>query len=108
MAENVKKGTRDIIQFISSLITLIAGIVLVFLGFFAVPIGVIDYTVITAFGLFLSFVGAVWHIDLKYDFKTREIEREIKKDKDGSIIYSLHWEHYFKHIVQKYNGIYKI
>ena len=79
MAENVKKGTRDIIQFISSLITLVAGIVLVFLGFFAVPIGVIDYTVITAFGLFLSFVGAVWHIDLKYDFKTREIEREINK-----------------------------
>ena len=82
MAEDIKKGTRDIIQFISSLITLIAGIVLVFLGFFAVPIGVIDYTVITAFGLFLSFVGAVWHIDLKYDFKTREIEREIKKDKE--------------------------
>ena len=23
-------------------------------------------------------------------------------DKDGSVIYSLHWEHYFKHIVQKY------
>ena len=86
MAENVKKGTRDIIQFISSLITLIAGIVLVFLGFFAVPIGVIDYTVITAFGLFLSFVGAVWHIDLKYDFKTKEIEREIKKDRDESTI----------------------
>ena len=80
--EQLKKRNRDIIQFISSLITLVAGIVLVFLGFFAVPIGVIDYTVITAFGLFLSFVGAVWHIDLKYDFKTREIERDLKKDKE--------------------------
>lgn len=29
-------------------------------------------------------------------------------DKDGSIMYSLHWEHYFKHIVDKYNGIYKV
>ncbi|MBE5906742.1 MAG: site-specific integrase [Lachnospiraceae bacterium] len=29
-------------------------------------------------------------------------------DKDGSIMYSLHWEHYFKHIVQKYNSIYKV
>ena len=29
-------------------------------------------------------------------------------DKDGSITYSLHWEHYFKHIVDKYNGIYKV
>ena len=29
-------------------------------------------------------------------------------DKDGSIMYSLHWEHYFKHIVDKYNSIYKV
>lgn len=29
-------------------------------------------------------------------------------DKDGSVCYSLHWEHYFKHIVQKYNSIYKV
>lgn len=28
-------------------------------------------------------------------------------DKDGSIVYSLHWDHYFKHIVDKYNSIYK-
>ena len=28
-------------------------------------------------------------------------------DKDGSIMYSLHWEHYFKHIRDKYNSIYK-
>lgn len=27
-------------------------------------------------------------------------------DKDGSVVYSLHWEHYFKHIVQKYNKTY--
>ena len=29
-------------------------------------------------------------------------------DKDGSITYSLHWDHYFKHIVEKYNSIYKV
>ena len=29
-------------------------------------------------------------------------------DKDGSVVYSLHWDHYFKHIVQKYNKIYKV
>ena len=29
-------------------------------------------------------------------------------DKDGGICYSLHWEHYFKHIIQKYNNIYKV
>lgn len=29
-------------------------------------------------------------------------------DKDGSITYSLHWDHYFKHIREKYNKIYKV
>ena len=29
-------------------------------------------------------------------------------DKDGNVVYSLHWEHYFKHIVQKYNKTYKV
>lgn len=29
-------------------------------------------------------------------------------DKDGNITYALHWEHYFKHILQKYNSIYKV
>lgn len=29
-------------------------------------------------------------------------------DKDDSICYSLHWEHYFKHALDKYNRIYKV
>ncbi|MBQ6095698.1 MAG: site-specific integrase, partial [Lachnospiraceae bacterium] len=29
-------------------------------------------------------------------------------DKNGSVMYSLHWENYFKHIRQKYNSIYKV
>ena len=29
-------------------------------------------------------------------------------NKDGSICYSLHWEHYFKHALDKYNSIYKV
>lgn len=81
--KQIEKGTRDTLQFISSLIVLAAGVALVFFGFFAIPIGAIDYTVITTFGLFLSFVGAVWNIDLKYNFKTKELERELKKDKEG-------------------------
>ena len=36
------------------------------------------------------------------------VSRFLYFDKDGSIMYSLHWEHYFKHILQKYNKIYKI
>jgi len=29
-------------------------------------------------------------------------------DKDGSIVYALHWEHYFDHICKKYNSIYRL
>ncbi len=29
-------------------------------------------------------------------------------DKDGKPMVALHWEHYFKHICQKYNSIYKV
>ena len=29
-------------------------------------------------------------------------------DKDGSIVYALHWDHYFKHIRNKYYRIYKV
>ncbi|MBO7453117.1 MAG: site-specific integrase [Paludibacteraceae bacterium] len=28
-------------------------------------------------------------------------------DKDGHIVYSLHWEHYFKHILKKYNSTHR-
>lgn len=28
-------------------------------------------------------------------------------DKDGHIVFSLHWEHYFKHILKKYNSTHR-
>ena len=29
-------------------------------------------------------------------------------DKNGNIAHALHWQHYFKHILEKYNSIYKV
>lgn len=81
----LEKASKENLQFISSLVVLFAGLVLVFISLFIKPTGEIHPSVITAFGMFLSFVGAVWHLDLKYDFKTRELEHHInsklKKDK---------------------------
>lgn len=81
----LEKASKENLQFISSLVVLFAGLVLVFISLFIQPTGEIHPSVITAFGMFLSFVGAVWHLDLKYDFKTRELEHHInskmKKDK---------------------------
>lgn len=77
-----KLDTKETIQFIASLVLLVIGIVLVFLGFYAVPIGEIHYTVITVFGMFLTFVGAIWQIDVKYEFKTQELMRNMRKSEE--------------------------
>ena len=71
---DLSKKTKESIQFIFATLTLIAGVTLLFLGFYAVPIGEISTSVISSAGLLLAFVGAVWNIDLKYTFKTKEFE----------------------------------
>lgn len=80
MAELIKdKSKKETIQFIASLLVLLAGVVLVFISLFLQPVGVIHYTVITVFGMFLTFVGAVWQIDVKYEFKSRELENRLAR-----------------------------
>lgn len=74
------KEKKEQIQFLSSLGVLLGGIVLIFIALFLQPVGVIHYSVITVFGMLLTFVGAVWNIDLHYDFKTKELKREIEED----------------------------
>ena len=72
------KNSKELIQFGASILVLIAGIVLIFISLFLDPVGVIHPTVITVFGMFLSFIGAVWNIDLKYEYKTRELESTVR------------------------------
>ena len=62
---------------------LVAGIVLVFVALILEPVGVIHYSVLSAFGMLLTFVGAVWQLDVKYTFKTEEMRNQmILRDKD--------------------------
>lgn len=80
-----EKGSKEMVQFIMSTIVLIAGVVLLFTGLFLQPVGIIHYTVLTAVGMLLSFVGAVWNIDLKYDFKTKELKHLIEDKKEDAL-----------------------
>lgn len=77
------KDKKDQVQFLSSIGVLVAGIVLVFIAIFLEPVGVIHYSVITVFGMMLTFIGAVWNIDLHYDFKTKELRRELEEEVRG-------------------------
>jgi hypothetical protein len=77
------KNTKEWVQFYASLVLLVAGINLVFVALLLEPVGVIHYSVLSAFGMLLTFVGAVWQLDVKYTFKTEEMRNQmILRDKD--------------------------
>jgi hypothetical protein len=61
---------KNLFQTICSGLVLIAGLVLIFLSFFAPPKGEISPSVLTAFGEALSFTGAVWGIATSSSRKT--------------------------------------
>lgn len=75
------KITKDRIQFDASLLVLLSGIVLVFVALFLEPVGIIHYSVLSAFGMLLTFVGAVWNLDIKYTFKTEEMRSQLLREK---------------------------
>lgn len=83
MKRTIDKGTKEYIQFIASLMVLFFGIALVFISLFLPPLGIISPSVITVFGMFLGFVGAVWNIDIKYEYKTKELMRDVRRE--GSV-----------------------
>lgn len=66
------------IQFWAGLFVVLVGLVLLFLGFYAVPIGEISPTVLTAFGESATFAGALIGIDYRYRFKVFEREEEYR------------------------------
>lgn len=54
--------TKDWIKFISSIVLLVAGVVLIFISIYLPPIGEIHTSVLTVIGEIFTFVGAVFGI----------------------------------------------
>ena len=61
-----KKPMRQIL--LATLLVMF-GVILITMGFFAPPVGIIDASVLTAFGEILTFAGALFGIDAKYKSK---------------------------------------
>ena len=79
----MKKLSQDkklTIQFFTGLAVVLAGLVLLFLGFYAVPIGEIAPSVLTAFGETATFAGALIGIDYKYKFEEFKLRRRDEKE----------------------------
>ena len=74
--------TKLSLQFILGCLVIIAGLTLLFLGFYAIPLGEIAPSVLTAFGEAATFSGALIGVDYNYKFrmfKTTEEYRHRRK-----------------------------
>lgn len=67
--EEMKKSEVLNLKLGLATLLVIAGLVLIFMGFWVDPVGVISGSVLTAFGEALSFAGAIFGIDTHYKYK---------------------------------------
>lgn len=69
---------RLTVQFWAGLFIVAVGLLLLFLGFYAVPVGTISPSVLTAFGEIVTFSGALIGVDYRYRFKELQVEEDYK------------------------------
>lgn len=58
----MNQDTKDWIKFISSIVLLVAGVVLIFISIYLPPIGQIHTSVLTVIGEIFTFVGSIFGI----------------------------------------------
>ncbi len=78
----MKFDTKDWIIFGCGIITLLAGIVLTFIGIYAPPMGEISGSVLAALGEFLSFSGAALGIGSYTALQIKKIDRKMNKEEE--------------------------
>ena len=86
---NIKEDTKRTVEFWFALLLVVAGLVLLFLGFYAVPIGEISASVLTAYGETATFAGSLLGIDYTYRFKRDKLyleeERKRETEKEDEV-----------------------
>ena len=75
----MNQDTKDWIKFISSIVLLIAGVVLIFISIYLPPVGSISTSVITVIGEIFTFVGAIFGIG---EYTTIQIAKINSKSED--------------------------
>ncbi len=73
MKPSTKKRTA---QLVSAIILIVVGCALLIAGFIVPPLGVIDSSVLVAFGEILTFVGALFGIDYHYRSRSNSYHNE--------------------------------
>lgn len=67
-------------QLLVSAVLIVVGCVLLLSGFWVTPVGIIDHSVLIAFGEILTFVGAIFGIDYSYKYKVFTKEKDKNKE----------------------------
>ena len=70
--------TKDKISYILCVSSFICGTALTFCGMFISPVGVIDSTVLTSLGVFLSFSGAIIGINTHYSTELNNFKSKVE------------------------------
>ena len=63
-------ANNHLVQLLSAILMIVIGCILLIAGFVVPPLGVIDSSVLIAFGEILTFVGALFGIDYHYKSKS--------------------------------------
>lgn len=82
MAESKHKmseNTKLTIQLFMAVILVIVGVTLFFMGFYAIPVGEISASVLTASGEIFAFSGSLMGLDYNFKFKTEKLREEYKR-----------------------------
>lgn len=74
------KNAKLNLQLAAAVLLVLVGCGLLIAGFIVAPLGMIDGSVLTAFGESCTFAGALFGIDYTYRYKIKNI----RKDSDGS------------------------
>lgn len=67
------------IQLTLGVLLVVTGIILLFLGFYAHPVGDITNSVLVAYGEVSTFAGALIGVDYSYKYRTFKIEEETRR-----------------------------
>ena len=78
----MNKDIKDWIKFISSIVLLVTGVVLIFISLYLPPVGHIDTSVLTVIGEIFTFVGAIFGIGEYAAIQITKINNKIEDKKE--------------------------
>lgn len=78
----IPKNIRMTAQFILGVVVILAGLTMLFMGIWMPPLGIIDSSLLVAFGEAATFSGALIGVDYNYKYRMYIAENKDKGDEN--------------------------